>query len=68
MKPSSLTLAFLVVFMMAIMYNSVQAEALADADAEAFAEAGVKELFGKAWGLVKKHLPKACGLLGYVKQ
>nr|A0A348G6J1.1 RecName: Full=U-poneritoxin(01)-Om7a; Short=U-PONTX(01)-Om7a; AltName: Full=Pilosulin-like peptide 9; Short=PLP9; AltName: Full=Poneratoxin; Flags: Precursor [Odontomachus monticola]BBF98064.1 pilosulin-like peptide 9 [Odontomachus monticola] len=47
MKPSGLTFAFLVVFMMAIMYNSVQVTADADADAEAealanaLAEAGI---------------------------
>ncbi|XP_032686031.1 U-poneritoxin(01)-Om1a-like [Odontomachus brunneus] len=35
MKPSGLTLAFLVVFMMALMYNSVEAAAKPDADAEA---------------------------------
>ncbi|XP_032686018.1 U-poneritoxin(01)-Om1a-like [Odontomachus brunneus] len=39
MKPSGLTLAFLAVFMMAIMYNSVEAAAKPDADAEAMAEA-----------------------------
>ncbi|XP_032685999.1 U-poneritoxin(01)-Om1a-like [Odontomachus brunneus] len=39
MKPSGLTLAFLVVFMMALMYNSVEAAPNPDADAEAMAEA-----------------------------
>nr|A0A348G5V9.1 RecName: Full=U-poneritoxin(01)-Om3a; Short=U-PONTX(01)-Om3a; AltName: Full=Pilosulin-like peptide 3; Short=PLP3; AltName: Full=Poneratoxin; Flags: Precursor [Odontomachus monticola] len=55
MKPSGLALAFLVVFMMAIMYNSVQAAAIADADAEAEAIAKIK------WGKIFKKGGKLIG-------
>ncbi|XP_032686007.1 U-poneritoxin(01)-Om1a-like [Odontomachus brunneus] len=60
MKPSGLTLAFLVVFMMALMYNSVEAAPNPDADAEAMAEAfanaiatGDADAIAK-WGWLKK--------------
>nr|A0A348G6I7.1 RecName: Full=U-poneritoxin(01)-Om1a; Short=U-PONTX(01)-Om1a; AltName: Full=Pilosulin-like peptide 1; Short=PLP1; AltName: Full=Poneratoxin; Flags: Precursor [Odontomachus monticola]BBF98060.1 pilosulin-like peptide 1 [Odontomachus monticola] len=64
MKPSGLTFAFLVVFMMAIMYNSVQVTADADADAEAealanaLAEAGILDWGKKVMDWIKDKMGK----------